>query len=192
MASGEILIIVVIVLLSMCVFIFYRHTRHVTDSKRAIAALERLVHHDSLTKLKGRTLLISDVEQLINRGAPFFLVFMDLNRFKQVNDTFGHTVGDAYLAYFARETKSIIGEKGSLYRIGGDEFVGIIIGILPENLLLELEQLNTVIDGSEIPFWGISYGVAAYPEDAGNLEELIKIADQRMYEMKSKSLQDNR
>lgn len=176
---------------AVCAYNFYWYTYRVIHGDRAIKSLEQIAYHDSLTQLRTRSLMTSDVEQLITRGIPFNLVFLDLNNFKQINDEYGHNVGDEYLAFFAQETKVKIGNNGGFYRIAGDEFVGVLIDGEIGSLVERLSQYPDVINEQGVPFYGVSFGVAAYPDDAATLKELLEVADARMYENKRRTKMEN-
>ncbi|MDL2219977.1 GGDEF domain-containing protein [Ruminococcaceae bacterium OttesenSCG-928-O06] len=169
----------------VCALNFYRYIYRVINSDRTIQSLQKIAYHDDLTQLRGRALLASDVDQLLAREVPFFLVFMDLNDFKSVNDTFGHVVGDEYLAFFAQEAKKRIGNRGGFYRIAGDEFVALLTAGDTAVFLAEMDTLPTRVGDSGAIFLGVSYGVAAYPADGASLSELLDVADRRMYTMKN-------
>lgn len=181
----QILRVLAIASFAVCAYNFYAYIQRLVNSYREVESLEQIAYYDSLTQLYTRALLTSDVEQLIQRDIRFSLIFMDLNNFKSVNDTYGHNVGDEYLAFFAQETKKIVGNKGGFYRIAGDEFVGILIETSTDSVLRQLDQLPKTIGHTEVPFLGVSYGVAVFPDEAKTLPALLEIADKKMYRMKS-------
>lgn len=164
-----------------CAYSFYHNIYQMLDSNRAIERLKDVAYKDSLTQLRGRALLNNDVEELISRGIPFKLIFMDLDNFKTINDTYGHLVGDEYLAFFANEVKRRVGEHGGFYRIAGDEFVCVYTSPDIVRLLDSLSNLPEFIPGRDVPFLGVSCGIASYPDDGISLVELMDIADGRMY-----------
>ena len=109
---------------------------------------------------------------------------MDLDNFKQVNDTYGHSVGDEYLIHFTKATIDTLNEKGSLYRMSGDEFICIYNS---KQLDLFLSNFNENIINSfnfDIPFLGVSIGYSKFPQDGYLLDILIKKADTIMYRVK--------
>lgn len=170
----------------ICALNFYRYIYRVVDSDRAMRSLEKIAYHDALTQLRGRALLTSDINQLIDRGISFSLVFFDLNNFKSINDTYGHTVGDEYLSFFAQEAKERIGSDGGFYRLAGDEFVGLLTETDITEFLESFESIPPQINEEGIPYLGVSYGVAVYPDDGKTLNSLLDLADQEMYKMKKK------
>jgi diguanylate cyclase (GGDEF)-like protein len=116
---------------------------------------------------------------------PFSVVFMDLDRFKSVNDEHGHAEGDEYLKNFARTIEGMYKEYGNLYRMSGDEFV--LIHTSPDNTRLchEIEQFDFKGDPGRA-FLGVSVGCAHYPDDATTVSELLHIADTNMYQVKKR------
>ncbi|MDY6826814.1 MAG: GGDEF domain-containing protein [Bacillota bacterium] len=142
------------------------------------------MEHISNQPLKNRLALFFDCDKLIANKEPFTLIFMDLDNFKQVNDTYGHTVGDDYLQLFTRVTLETIGGREEFYRMSGDEFICIYHGSKIKHFL---ETFNEKISSSfdmGVPFLGVSIGYARYPEDADSLDGFIKKADHVMYEVK--------
>jgi diguanylate cyclase (GGDEF)-like protein len=155
--------------------------------------------HDSLTNLPNRALFNDRLEQSIYRAkrqnTSFALLFIDLDNFKEVNDTFGHECGDKLLQKVSKRFKSIIREEDTLARLGGDEFT-IIMGNTHDNssaaVLAQkvLDTLNQHIDMDETQILiGCSIGISLYPQDASMPTDLIKHADIAMY--KSKDLGRN-
>lgn len=172
--------------ITLCALTTYYYIYLVVKNDRIIQELEHIAYHDELTQLRGRALLTNDIQHLINRKIEFFVVFMDLDNFKTINDTFGHNVGDEYLAFFAQQVKYRLGSRGGFYRIAGDEFVCLFTD---SNITLLIDSLATIpktLPDSDVPFIGVSYGIARCPEDGKNIEKLLEIADSRMYEMKEK------
>jgi len=157
---------------------------------------EYLAYHDSLTKLPNRTYFeerISDILKFakINKNRVAVL-FIDLDRFKVINDTLGHYVGDGMLIELAERLKNVLKKDDVLARIGGDEFVvilndlkekkeagrvaGEILSVIRESIKVQDYHLNTTA----------SIGIAMYPDDGENRNEIIKHADSAMYYAKDK------
>lgn len=170
------------------------HRNHL--QRRLDEAHERLKHQaffDELTGLGNRTLFARDLSKTLSgaiRGRRSFAIFMmDLDRFKRVNDTFGHEAGDAVLEEFGRRLKEISREGEDFYRIGGDEFTGLIDASFAEEILPIVRRIKKA---AEIPFpfgtlslrIGISIGVALYPADGNLAEDLLRGADTAMYRAK--------
>lgn len=159
------------------------------------AALYRQAHFDDLTGLPNRQLLQDRLEQQIRRtkaaGSTAALLFMDLDRFKEINDVYGHSVGDVVLAQAADRIVSAIGETGTVARLGGDEFVIILpdahdeksIRKVASNLLARMADSFSVRDTDH--FLGASIGIVVFPDDGDSAETLLKNADSAMYSAKS-------
>jgi diguanylate cyclase (GGDEF)-like protein len=112
---------------------------------------------------------------------------MDLNNFKKVNDTFGHSVGDDCLKKFSEKAMEMVSDKGSVYRMSGDEFVCLYRGDKIDLFLAAFDEKITNFLKTDIHFLGISIGYAKFPQDANTIDELIKKADRAMYKAKEQS-----
>ena len=124
-------------------------------------------------------------------GRAFTLLFMDLDRFKIINDTLGHAVGDRLLQSVAQRLLSCIREVDTAARIGGDEFVVVLVGLrdaaavekIATKLLAALSQSH-LIDSHEL-YTSVSIGISLYPGDADQVDDLLNKADIAMYASKS-------
>jgi diguanylate cyclase (GGDEF)-like protein/PAS domain S-box-containing protein len=167
------------------------------DVTTRVIAEERLVHqatHDGLTGLPNRVMLQERLSQAISRarrsGLRLAALFIDLDRFKDVNDTLGHRIGDELLREMARRLQATIRESDFLVRLSGDEFMVIIEQIndldaphiVAVKLLHELQR-EANIEGHEIYIAG-SIGISLFPDDAEDAETLLKNADMAMYRAK--------
>jgi cyclic di-GMP phosphodiesterase Gmr len=177
--------------------LFVMHLTDVTslkDTERRLLESERgykhLAHHDSLTDLYNRTAIREQLELKIAGNDWFALAFIDLDHFKQVNDTYGHYVGDLYLKHIADTIK--LGAKPSdlIGRIGGDEFVLIVpcsqesdVDELINSRLGLLSKNAFIHESTAIPI-SFSVGVSVYPRDTTDVTKLIKNADEAMYKVK--------
>lgn len=141
---------------------------------------------DVTTRLLNRRCYERSLE---NIKAPAYVLIFDVNRFKQINDTYGHAEGDKCLSLFAQKIFDVYGKSGFCYRIGGDEFCAIL-----HKDLDKLEQLNQkfahsveglTIDGNKL--FGISFGYAYYGKSQTDIDEVIKQADDMMYRNKAKA-----
>lgn len=150
--------------------------------------------YDHLTGLPNRILLQDRLSQAMEyshrSGDPFWIAFLDLDRFKFINDTLGHNAGDLFLTEISRRLEQTIRDTDTAARFGGDEFVLILEGQLDENLglgvlhrLIEVVQTTFKIEGNEI-FPTCSIGVAVYPADGLTPDILLKNADIAMYRAK--------
>ncbi len=169
--------------------------RDVTARKEAQEQLHHMAHHDMLTDLPNR-LTFSDrliqASSLAKRQKELLgILFFDLDRFKVVNDTLGHYIGDIMLQEVANRLQRCVREVDTVSRFGGDEFAILLVNSKSidniERITLKiLKQLGQpmVLDGNEL-FVTASIGIATYPNDAESVEELIKKADIAMYQAKA-------
>jgi diguanylate cyclase (GGDEF)-like protein/PAS domain S-box-containing protein len=166
----------------------------ISTIKQSEAELEFLAHHDPLTKLPNRLLLTSRLSQAIKRAkrenSKIAVLFLDLDRFKEINDTFGHSYGDEILTTVTTRFKIAMREKDTIARIGGDEFIILIeemedVSDIDQVLLKILNVFKDEIVVFQHSFkLSASIGVALYPDDGNNIEDLIKNADAAMYQAK--------
>jgi diguanylate cyclase (GGDEF)-like protein/PAS domain S-box-containing protein len=147
------------------------------------------VHHDALTGLRNRRCFNKDLSKWITETEQMALLFLDLNRFKFVNDTLGHSIGDQILRDVAKRLSDHLNGKSELYRFGGDEFIIVIKNRTPD----EVRTLaNEIIKQLEEPFFhekeklylGASIGVSFFPDDGNDIESLVIKADMAMYKAK--------
>lgn len=156
--------------------------------------IKSLIYYDELTKLPNRKMLIKKVEKLINGNNEFALIFIDLNKFKKVNDLFGHLTGDEILKYFSSKVNKVIKEGDMLCRYSGDEFIILYTNYKSENDLNEFYK-NSIVPIFKKPIViynnniivEFAAGVAIYPKDGNSLDEIINKSDFMMYENKSNS-----
>ena len=169
-------------------------SRDITERKRAEEKIEHMAYHDQLTGLPNRGLLIDRINQVLDRGGRqsklAVILFLDLDRFKYVNDSLGHAAGDALLKAVAERLKKSTRKADTVARHGGDEFTILIQD------LSKVEYITNVIEkifaAFEAPFnlkgqkffITISMGVSIYPNDGENAEVLLKNADIAMYRAK--------
>ncbi|MFN3985151.1 MAG: diguanylate cyclase domain-containing protein [Rhodocyclaceae bacterium] len=157
-------------------------------------ALRDLAYRDALTGTGNRKAFTEDlgaaIESAGRRGSRFALLFIDLDRFKAVNDRFGHAVGDALLIEIATRLRRELRERDRLYRLGGDEFT-VLLSDVPANgaevlarRLLAQMRVPLFCEGARIDFVTLSVGIAHYPEHGMSVEALLGAADQAMYEAK--------
>lgn len=167
----------------------------VTKEKQAEERLHYLAHHDVLTGLPNRALFTDRLQQSLvtaKRGkAHLALMFLDLDKFKPVNDEFGHDVGDLLLKEVAKRLQNCVRESDTLSRIGGDEFAILLPSIETEQDAMRVAEkiLHALVQPFELAGHSIhissSIGVAVYPEHGKNDKLLIKNADIAMYHAKS-------
>lgn len=168
--------------------------RDITERKHAKERLEQLAHFDTLTGLPNRALFFDRLHQALveaqRYGHQMALLFLDLDRFKAINDTLGHDAGDMVLAETARRLKECVRGCDTVARMGGDEFT-IILGkiaeerdaaMIAERIIASLAAPYCL--GRESRCIGVSIGVSVYPADGADIDALIKKADIAMYRVK--------
>jgi diguanylate cyclase (GGDEF)-like protein len=178
------LMIITLLILGVCIFISFGYIYLQVNSGKTIQYLEKIVYLDELTQLRSRIVLGKDAEDLLVRNIPFNLIFFDLDDFKNINDQYGHQMGDRYLSFFAHEIKVRIGNDGGFYRIAGDEFICIISVEAADAFLEEIRTLPDTLPDTQVKFLGFSYGIATFPDDGDTVDDLLHCADLRMYAMK--------
>ena len=145
---------------------------------------------DSITAKRSSSCLENEIKYAQRYDSGLALLFFDLNRFKQVNDTYGHEIGDRLLKAVAERVKAAVRDSDIVFRLGGDEFTVILK--TPEEISAEvvvrriLENLAEPYPFGEIQvdFVSASIGIAAFPRDGVTAGELMKNADRAMYEAK--------
>ncbi|MCK7576783.1 MAG: GGDEF domain-containing protein [Chromatiales bacterium] len=178
---------------------------------RLYSSLEHMAFTDPLTNLPNRARFRDSLEELFNTHAraqvPFALLLMDLDRFKQVNDTLGHHIGDLLLQEVSSRLRSalrgsdsvtrldnetLVGPDGRMVaRLGGDEFAAVLTGVqntdnastIARKLLTSMQELF-LIHGNRISI-SVSIGIALYPQHGTDIETLIQRADAAMYSAKN-------
>lgn len=157
--------------------------------------LRKMATRDPLTGLSNRTLLLETIAISIQRARvhqqAFSLLFIDLDRFKNINDSLGHAMGDQFLARIARVLERAIGDTGTVARLGGDEFVILAneahtpdqAADIVDKLLMELNLPLQLNEHTIHP--AASVGIALYPDDGLTAEDLIRHADIAMYSAKA-------
>lgn len=156
--------------------------------------IEHLSNTDALTKLFNRRKFIEDVEDLMSvcrrYNQTFTIISIDLNKFKPINDTYGHNIGDLVLKEFSNTIKKSIRTSDKFYRVGGDEFILLLTntkvidsGVVIKNLKNELSKIHININGHEINV-SASFGTCEFTEQIESIEQLLVIADKEMYKDK--------
>lgn len=164
----------------------------ITQFKENQAKLEFMAHHDPLTKLSNRILAESRLEQEIvqahRHNQQLSVLFIDLDRFKQVNDSFGHLVGDELLCAVSQRLNERLRDGDTLGRLGGDEFILIAsplqdkqdAAVIARDIINTLAEPFLLSNGVEV-FIGGSIGISLYPDNGSTVAELTKNADAAMY-----------
>ena len=157
-------------------------------------SFERMALNDSLTGLGNRNLFTDRMNSIIavsrRSNEPFSLLMMDLNKFKEVNDTHGHEAGDAVLIEVGKRFITLGRNADSFFRLGGDEFAALITtGVTREGLAIMAERIiktfEAPVDFRSVSLEiGISIGIVLFPEHSEDGDELLRLADAAMYEAK--------
>ncbi|MDA3940530.1 MAG: sensor domain-containing diguanylate cyclase [Spirochaetia bacterium] len=167
------------------------------ELEKAYLKIDKLANHDTLTGLANRRLFVELLKQEIRKAdrqkSKTAVLFIDLDNFKPVNDSLGHSAGDKVLQMVAQRFISTLRESDSIARIGGDEFAAIICNIKNKT---DIEKLaEKIINNLRNPFIintskfqiGISMGISIYPDDDITIDGLLRKADTAMYKIKSES-----
>ncbi|MBU2641163.1 MAG: EAL domain-containing protein [Gammaproteobacteria bacterium] len=169
-------------------------TRDITERKAATEHIQHLAHHDALTDLPNRSLLHERLTQAIllaqRKNEALAVMFLDLDRFKHVNDSLGHQVGDRLLVEVARRLQTCVRASDTLARLGGDEFVLVLADVTGTHdathavqKMFAVLQQPFLLEGRELTITP-SIGISLFPEDGRNADELIRNADAAMYQAK--------
>lgn len=160
---------------------------HIVSDSVRIRKLEQVSLRDDLTGLANRVCLFEDLRELRRGKDVFSILFLDLDRFKAVNDTYGHMVGDQYLRHFADICRDVFRDRGKVYRFGGDEFVVLCPGKIPQDKVKEIQACRSWETGAPCPFNQVSIGAIECRPPFEDEDRLMHQVDQKMYEMKLKS-----
>ncbi len=166
----------------------------ISERKAAEAKIEFLAQHDPLTELPNRLLLKDRVEQAIahsdRSGSKVAVLFIDLDRFKTVNDSLGHPIGDLLLRDAAQRLRGCVRDSDTISRHGGDEFLVVLTDLHSSDVAAQVSgkimgSLSEpfIIDGHEANI-SASVGIAVYPDDGASFDDLMKKADTAMYSAK--------
>lgn len=175
--------------------LFIGTMRDITERKLSEEKIAYLATHDALTNLPNRNLLEDRVHQAISHagrheGTKVALLFIDLDGFKQVNDSYGHDVGDFLLIEVTKRICSVLRSEDTTARQGGDEFIVTLPDIKkPEGAAIVAEKLiQSIVQpyelGGDVINISASIGVALFPDDGEDTETLLKHSDTAMYEAK--------
>ena len=163
----------------------------VTEQRRIDARIKYMAHHDALTDLPNRLLLRERLEQALKGNAPVAVLWLDLDRFKEVNDTLGHAVGDALLKAATERLQACVRERDTVARLGGDEFAIIQTGagqpVGATTLALRIVEAISApyhICDHQIVV-GVSVGISVAPDDATDADQLLRNADLALYRAKN-------
>ncbi|MGQ9836399.1 MAG: EAL domain-containing protein [Cyanobacteriota bacterium] len=165
----------------------------ITARKEAETQLQHLAHYDPLTQLPNRAFFQRYLRERLQQSEPLAVLFLDLDDFKTINDSLGHTVGDRVLQIIAQRLREQVPAGDLMARMGGDEFTFVLTHLENPKQALNLAQslLDTfaqpiLLDNRELYVSG-SIGISFYPEDATDLDSLVQYADAAMYRAKAQS-----
>lgn len=168
----------------------YGIIKDITEQQKSEQMIQHMANHDYLTGLPNRKLLHRLQEQILDKNQKLAILFIDLDRFKVINDTLGHSVGDLLLKEVAKRVKGSVHQKDSVFRQGGDEFIVILdhadreIASSVAARILKVLSSSTKINHYDIVVTP-SIGISLYPFDGDKIETLIKHADFAMYQAKA-------
>jgi diguanylate cyclase (GGDEF)-like protein len=196
----EWLVMALLVLMLLAALLFGVNTllRCYVDRVAREQELFYLANHDALTGLANRNLFEDRLQHAINRvrrnGKRLALLFLDMDRFKPVNDTYGHAAGDRVLQLIAARLNVVLRGEDTVARLGGDEFVVLIEDVeddadverVRQRLQLALQEPYE-IDGGTVVSLGVSIGTAFHPDDGVLIEDLLGTADRTMYRAKQQA-----
>lgn len=168
----------------------------ITDKKRKDELIWAQANYDELTSLPNRRLfhdrLTQEIVKAQRTGLPLAMLLIDLDQFKEINDTLGHAKGDVMLVETARRIRECVRESDTIARLGGDEFTVILPGFsgrgqierIAQHIIQRLSEPFYLGDDEAGYYVSASIGIALYPDDASDIETLLKNADQAMYKAK--------
>ena len=174
---------------------FSAFLRDITDRKKSAEQLINLAHYDVITNLPNRLLFYDRLEQELKKShrttTQLAIILLDLDHFKEVNDTLGHDKGDVLLKEVALRLKNCIRDSDTVARLGGDEFTLLlpynsdlnVIERVAQNILVSLAEPFKL--GASPVYISGSMGITLFPDDGDSIEELLKNADQAMYSAKN-------
>ncbi|CQR58765.1 bifunctional diguanylate cyclase/phosphodiesterase [Paenibacillus riograndensis] len=194
----------ILLIIAFILYIFWHQSRFNRELERVVSIrtrdlrvskrlYEKLAHYDSLTGIPNRLYFMDEFERLLQSAEPtqtYTLFFFDLNRFKEINDTLGHSIGDQVIKTLANRLKNGKVPFKLFARTGGDEFVMVFSNLAREHIPAIAEHISglisetLLISGAHLSL-STSIGVSLYPEHSLNKDDLLKFADMSMYQAKS-------
>ncbi|MCB1774081.1 MAG: EAL domain-containing protein [Gammaproteobacteria bacterium] len=173
--------------------------RDISDREDANQRIQHMAYHDTLTNLPNRTLLTERIERALVRarrtGQAGALLFLDLDRFKRINDSLGHNVGDRLLIELANRLRQALREEDTVARLGGDEFVVLLEGLgqRHDRAVEKAQEITTKLRGvfnepfslqGHTLYVTASIGIVTFPNDGDSVDQLLRHADTAMYHAK--------
>ncbi|MGR6469187.1 GGDEF domain-containing protein [Rhizobium sp. PAMB 3182] len=188
--AGPKVVVAVLIALLVLGYIAVRFGSVVHALQRSEARNSFLANHDALTGLANRAGFDAVLGKAADERRPFSLIAMDLDLFKAVNDRYGHTAGDAVLKDIANRLRDRIGKQGLVGRLGGDEFMAFLDGVIDRDEVMAIAtglvrdaQVPVLHDGVILQVGG-SAGAAIFPKQAQSVRELVLLADEALYAAK--------
>ncbi|HWO97710.1 MAG TPA: EAL domain-containing protein [Bacillus sp. (in: firmicutes)] len=168
----------------------------ITDLHNAQEEINFMAFHDTLTNLPNRRKFNDDITEVIlnsqENNTGFAVLFLDLDRFKQINDSLGHTIGDNLIKAVSYRLRDVVASKGSIYRFAGDEFIIVFPNIKDKEVtaayakeILSIYETPFLLDHSLEIYTTASVGISTFPEHGEDYDTLLKNADTAMYVAKS-------
>lgn len=194
-AYGEVLVPVIILVFGLMCFVGavlfnnYRMHKLLAELEDAKNIVENASQHDFLTGLGNRSKFVYDLEALIKKQCPCTIFMLDIDDFKKINDTYGHSAGDIALQTVANRMKELNSQILTCYRYAGDEFIMILQSAQPKIVektayaCRNIFSKGFVVEGEKHQITG-SIGITSYPKDAADAEKLVVCADRAMYRVK--------
>lgn len=189
------LILMLLFIIAWGAFDNYRRRRLMEELEKARAIMESASQHDFLTGLPNRSKFMEDLRRLIAEKRPCTVLMLDIDDFKKINDTYGHTAGDEALQQVAGRLQDMQSQIFTAYRFAGDEFIAILESNQSRIVQKTAAQCSQIflkkfhLSGEKMHLYG-SIGVASYPKDTEDLEQLIICADDAMYQVKKNGKND--
>lgn len=186
---GSILVAALLIIILICVIDNVKRRRLFKELDEAKDIIESASQHDFLTGIPNRSKFMEDLEKIIGEQIPCTIMMIDIDEFKKINDTFGHTAGDEALKELAARLKGLQSQILTPYRFAGDEFILIVKSKQSKIIEKTAHQcrelfMKPFVLAGELRKISGSIGISIYPKDADNLEELIECADSAMYKVK--------
>lgn len=195
MVPGCVLIVVLALVILWALVDNYRRRLLMNELEKSRKIMESASQHDFLTGIPNRSKFMADLEALVEKKKPCTVIMIDIDDFKKINDTMGHTAGDEALTQVASRLKEMESQILTPYRYAGDEFIIILESSqskIVEKTAYQCRQVFTtpfILNGSKAKICG-SIGIASYPKDTENVEQLIINADDAMYQVKKNGKND--
>lgn len=170
------------------IIVIWRLFKYIDDSEKIKhAELEYKATHDELTQLPNRYYLINKTDEWIKKYSNFNLIFIDIDNFKSINDSYGHKIGDLVLKEITNKISKSLKKEDLLIRQGGDEFIIFTTEIddienYSNNLLNNIKEIFN-LNNKQLKITA-SFGIARYPNDSDNIDDLITCSDMALYEAK--------